>query len=220
MTPVTILALCVCALILGAIAITNKPHLMAAAMSGGDEDMKIAHRHFSPAAEAEDSVQAEVEDFLRQKSVGNISRARQLGVQYASLLMREAQENFDPWPENMAQSLRAHHQLLMFSYVVNRVVAELSPNSILAHTALNVFYDTLEEKAPQLDKYVKDMASYSLYVLCERSDTCTLDQIGKIYARLCGDKGNGQLEQEGLAHYTAYYEACSKLHRQAGYAQT
>lgn len=215
MTP--IVALCVCALILGACATTTKPQLLLAVVGDDDADMKIVPESFSPApAETEDG--AEVEAFLRQKSVGNVARARELGQQYAELLMQETQENFEPWPENMADSLRAHHRLLMLSYVVNRVVAELSPNSILAHTALNVFYSTVEARAPQLDKYIRDMASYSLYVLCERSESCTPEQIGKIFARLCADKGNEALALEGQAHYRAYYDACSKLHHNAGYA--
>ena len=220
MTPFVLSVLCagLASLMLGA---AKKNSLLLAALGGEDADMKIAPEHFSSAGKSEDSSEAEVEarDYLSQKSVGNISLARDLGERYAALLMREAKTNFDPWPEGLADSLRAHHRLLLLSYVVSRVVTDFSPNSILAHTTLNVFYSELEEKAPQLDKYIRDMASYSLYVLCERSETCSSGEIGKIYARLCGDKDNISLISEGERYYHTYYDICSQLHKQTNYAQ-
>ena len=189
--------------------------------AGDDADMKIAPKSFSGAKKARDhsEAQAEAQDYLRQKSSGNIDLARTLGERYASLLMDEARQNFDPWPADMAQSLRAHHRLLLLSYVVNRVVAELCSSSILSQTTINVFYNEIEQKAPQLEKYIKDMASYSLYILCERSDTCSEDEIGKIYARLCGDKDNQSLIDEGNHYYRDYRRACEELHSQIGYVR-
>jgi len=206
-----------CALMLGAVARKN---LLLCATADGDADMKIAPDHFSSSqrdylSEAE----AEALDYLRQKNSGNIDLARTLGEQFAALLIHEAQENFEPWPQGMANSLRAHHRLLLFSYVVNRVVAELSPDSILAHTTTSAFYSEVEQKAPQLDRYIRDMASYSLYILCERSASCSESEVGKIYARLCGDKDNARLIDEGGHYYRAYHQACSDLHKQTQYAQ-
>jgi len=187
--------------------------------AGEDADMKIAPESFSAGRGSDTSGRDEAEDYLRQKSAGNISLARTLGERYAALLMAEAQENFDPWPTELAGELQAHHRLLLLTYVVNRAVAELSPDSILAQTTLNVFYSELEEKAPQLDKYIRDMGSYSLYVLCERSHNSTDDEIGGIFARLCSDKDNASLVAEGNRHYREYYAACQKLHEQAGYVR-
>jgi len=189
--------------------------------AGDDADMKIAPKRFSGAKKARDhsEAQAEAQDYLRQKSSGNIDLARTLGERYAALLVDEARQNFDPWPVDMAQSLRAHHRLLLLSYVVNRVVAELCASSILSQTTINVFYNEIEQAAPQLEKYIKDMASYSLYILCERSESCEEDEIGRIYARLCGDKDNQSLIDEGNHYYHTYRRACEELHREIGYAQ-
>ncbi|MCL2857487.1 MAG: hypothetical protein FWE19_07220 [Oscillospiraceae bacterium] len=189
------------------------------ATTSEDADMKIAPRSFSGGRREETAGQDEAENYLRQKSAGNIELARELGERFAALLMAEASGNFDPWPAELAGGLRAHHRLLLLTYVVNRAVAELSPNSILAQTTLNVFYSELEEKAPQLDKYIRDMGSYSLYVLCERSHRRTDDEIGKIYAGLCADKDNSTLIEEGNRCYHEYYTACKELHNQARYAR-
>jgi len=211
---------CTCATLL-MLGDSKKGNLLLAVPGGEDADMKIAPKHFSSGPESEDISEAEAEalNYMRQKSAGNIQLARALGERYATLLMQEAKTNFDPWPEGLADSLRAHHRMLLFSYVVHRVVADLSPNPLLTYTALNVFYSELEEKAPQLEKSTRDMASYSLYVLCERRESCTDDKIGIIYAQLCGDKDNKVLIDEGDRYFHAYYDICVQLHRQTNYAQ-
>ncbi|MCL2579901.1 MAG: hypothetical protein FWE32_07690 [Oscillospiraceae bacterium] len=197
-------------------------NLLLAASGDEDADMKIAPgsggsiRDTEPAAE---EAEAEAQNYLRQKSSGNIDLARALGSSYAALVMAEAKDKFDPWPEGMAEALQAHHALLLFSYVINRVVADLSHNSILAQTTLNVFYCEIETKAPGLDKYIRDMASYSLYILCERSSQCPTDQVGKIFARLCGDKDNERLIARGHTLFADYYARCKQLHEQTRYAQ-
>ena len=222
MTPTAIAAVCALWIFLALLltgSLTPWKNLLLATTTDEDADMKIAPESFSRSPVNEVSAQDEAEDYLRQKSAGNICLARKLGERYAGLLMAEVTENFDPWPTDLSQELRAHHRLLLLTYVVNRVVALLSPNSILAQTTLNVFYSTLDEKAPQLDKYIRDMGSYSLYVLCERSHNRTEDDIGEIYAGLCADKDNPSLIDEGNRCYRKYYAACQELHHQTRYTQ-
>ena len=187
--------------------------------AGDDADMKIAPESFSPRWGDQTDIDSEAEDFLRQKSAGNIRLARELGERYAALLMAQVSENFDPWPEDLAGELHAHHRLLLLTYTVNRVAGELSPSPVLAQTTINVFYQSLEEQAPQLDKYIRDMASYSLYMLHERSQSGAQDEIGKIFARLCADKDNPGLIELGNRYYREYYTLCKDLHNQTQYAQ-
>ena len=192
--------------------------LLLATAAGDDADIKIAPKSFSSAPKDEASAKDEAEEYLRQKSAGNIERARGLGERYAALVIAEASESLDSRPAKLAEELRTHHRLLLLTYVINRAVAELSPNSLLAQTTLNVFYSELEKKAPKLlSKYIQDMGSYSLYVLCERSHNCLKDEIGRIYARLCADKDNPLLIDEGNRHYRQYYAACKELHNQTQY---
>jgi hypothetical protein len=106
---------------------------------------------------------------------------------------------------------------VLFSYVVNRVIADISPNSIIAQTALNVFYSRVEETAPHLAEYMRDMAAFSLYILCKRSEHRDDDEIGTVFARTCEDEDNKALVQEGNRLYRSFYEQCVRLHEQAGY---
>ena len=198
---------------------TTNPHKnLVFAGAGDDADMKIAPESFSAVPKDEAAVHREAEEFLRQKSAGNIRLARQLGERYATLLLNEVSKNFDPWPTELAPELAAHHRLLLLTYVVNRVVGENSPNSILAQTTLNVFSGELEDKAPQLDKYIRDTASYSLYVLHERNQGAD-SEVGKIFAGLCADKDNTEVINQGNRYYREYYTLCKELHDQTQYTQ-
>lgn len=203
--------------------IARRTNFVFAAMGdeGQDTDIKIAPEKMSSAGTEQgfEEARQEAEVYLRQKSLGNVGKARTLGGQFADLLIETVEKNFNPWPEQMADSLRAHHLVLLFSYAVNRVVTQLSPNSILAHTALGVFYNEVETRVPELDKCIKDMASYSLYVLCERGSSCTDQEIGKIYARLCGDRDNPALIDEGEAAFMSYHKSCAELHERARYLE-
>jgi hypothetical protein len=183
----------------------------------GDEDIKIAPGSFS--RKGADSLEADAaaQLYLKHKSAGNIEKARGLGESYAALLAALAKEYLPPEKSDQ-KKLRAHHNLILFSYVVNRVISDFSPDSVLAQTALNVFYDSIDEKTPELVKHVRDMAAFSLYILCERSDSSTYDEIGRIYANVCGSEGDESLIWEGNRLYQEFYQRCAKMHDQAGYS--
>lgn len=200
----------------------------------GDEDMKIVEGSFTRPSGKEELSEAEAvaKAYMEQKSAGNVEKARALGRQYADTLRMESTDllglekerkategegNLPFAKETSDQLLRAHHRTVLFSYAVNRAIADLSPNSILAQTALNVFYDDLESKDPALAAHVRDMAAFSLYILCDRSENCLEDEIGNIYARLCGGEGQPELVEEGDSCFRRYYELCAHLHQQTQY---
>ena len=220
MTSFAIAALCVLWMLWVMLPASANPRRNLLLMSAGDDaDMKIAPESFSPGWGDQTDTDREAEDFLRQKSAGNIRLARELGERYADLLLAQVSKNFDPWPTDLAGQLQAHHRLLLLTYTVNRVTGELSPSPVLAQTTINVFYQSLEERAPQLDKYIRDMVSYSLYMLHERSQSGDEDEIGKIFARLCADKDNPDLINQGNRYYREYYNLCKDLHNQTQYVQ-
>ncbi|MGI6404562.1 MAG: hypothetical protein ACOX0K_10240 [Oscillospiraceae bacterium] len=181
----------------------------------GDEDMKIAGDSFKPAPS--DGGEAEAKVYLEQKSSGNVEKARSLGRQFALALRERVAESLNDPAFQGELAVREHHKAVLYSYVINRVIADLSPNSILAQTALNVFYADLEQETPILADHVRDMAAYSLYILCERSETCVDDEIGRIYARLCGEENSPERMEEGNRCYREFYNLCSRLHQQTEY---
>ncbi|MDR2908358.1 MAG: hypothetical protein LBU86_00540 [Oscillospiraceae bacterium] len=198
---------------LAAIRLKAQGSLIFAA-AGEDEDIKIAgsFTREPDISEADAAARA----YLKQKSAGNVDRARGLGQAFAGLLREWSEELLSSDPQGL-ERLRAHHKILMLSYVVNKTISGLSPNSIVAQTALNVFYDTIEEETPELNPHVRDMAGFSLYILCERSEGRMEDEAGGIFAQLCGKEADRELIEEGNALYRDYYKACKSLHEMTEY---
>jgi len=200
-------------------AVCGAPGRFAFAMAG-DEDMKIVTGGFHGFHKDEEleNAEAEVEAnaYMRHKNNGNIEKARALGRQFAAELCGLAKTISEPQSCDDAL-MRLHNKLLLFYYVINRVISDLSLNSILAQTTLNVFYAELESTAPELYGHVRDMAAFSFYILCERSETCNEYEIGKVYARLCGGKDQISVSREGVRLYREYYSVCSGLYEQEEY---
>jgi hypothetical protein len=185
--------------------------------SGGDEDMKIVGDSFSPLP-AEDPAETEARRFLKQKSVGNIEKARELGKIYAQAVVDMTKNS----PLDSAADggqMEFHHQLVLCSYVVNRVIAERSPHSILAQTSLRVFYDEVERASTVMYTHVSDPAALSLYTLWERSRSRDEDEIGRIYAKLCGQEGNCKTIQDGNALSRWFYGVCTQYIENTAYTE-
>lgn len=171
----------------------------------GDEDIKIAGEHFS--VPREDIGELAAQDFLKQKDSGNIEKARGLGLRYAQAILYPEQ---GPLVDEMEgrSPLFHHHQYILYSYAVNHVIADFSPNSILAQTSLNLFYAQLEEKSPELYMHVSDTAAFSLYILCERSKTRSDDDIGRTFASLVGKEDDNTVIIYANRLYSKLYHFC------------
>jgi len=181
--------------------------------TAGDEDMKIAPSGgFSQSAGAEESSEMAAEQFLKLKSSGNIEKARRLGDKFALLLLEK-----HAGARSAEDSLRAHQQLVLYSYAVTRAVSDCAPDSLLAQTSVNVFYDCLEDSAPELYRHISDVGALSLYILCERSQSRD-HKIGEVYARLCGVEGDAAATAEGKELYRRFYELCAKEHAKINYS--
>lgn len=193
----------------------NRPGILLLA-DGEDEDIKIADGHFS-SSRSEDSSEIAAREFLRQKQSGNIKRARELGAVFARALLMPEEGPLAGALSRKPMQMQ-HHIYLLYTYVVNRVIAEHSPDSILAQTSLNVFYSEIETASPEVFRHVNDMAAFSLYILCERSRNRSDDEIGRIFAELCGMKDDPETFRYGNELFHKLYEACAEKIRGTPYA--
>ena len=182
-----------------------------------DEDMKIA-----PEANAsgghrweEDMSVAATNQFMQQKNSGNIDKARGLGHEYAMLLL----DNSSLLTKLVGSSDEISHAILLYSYVVNRVISRHSQDSILARTALNVFYNTIETSSDEIYGYVNDTAAFSLYILCERSEFEIAEKIGSTYASLLGRASEPEAIDRGISLYKAFCEICEARQKEVVYAE-
>ena len=185
------------------------------AVTGNDDDVKIATGSFGGSKKQPDQAEQAAQEFLRQKQLGNVDKARQLGTSFAELLWGHAQELI--MGEGNLLQLEVHHRLLLCSYAVCRVVSEASPNSIVAQTALSRFYSAVEERSNVLNRHVSDTAAFSLYILSERSKD-DIAEIGKIYAKLIGNDGNADKIAQGNEVFICFYDKCTRMSRSVDWA--
>lgn len=177
--------------------------------SNSDEDIKIADGKFSHNLKKEDSSEAAAAEYMEQKQLGNIDRAEKIGDMFAQTLI-----NSD-FPldkiEQLPTECEKKNTMLLYSYVVNRVIREYVPNSLIGQKALNVFYEKIEKADFEISKHIADMAAFSLYMLCERSNTRDSAEIGRIYADLCDFEHDLDKIRQGNEFYAKAYDYCVEL---------
>ncbi|WRS28227.1 hypothetical protein U6B65_03605 [Oscillospiraceae bacterium MB08-C2-2] len=179
----------------------------------GDEDIKIAPESFSSPFPREDTAERAARQYMRQRETGNIDKARKLGATFAkgilegTIISRDAELDAPDYTQ----------QVLLYSYVVNLVIQHRSPNSILSQTALNVFYEILEESSKELYAIISDMASFSFYILCERTHASSEECVGDVFAKLASRPGEEFYIERGNSLYQRFYKYCLKELEQVDY---
>lgn len=170
--------------------------------AGGDEDMKIVP-DLSPACPHRESDEA-AGDFIRHRDNGNIQRARELGEQFAHSM--KALESAAGDPVVLAQ------KKVLYAFVVNKVIEETAPDSILAQAALSSFYQAVQQIAPEDYATISDSVAFSLYILADRGRrNRSQDTPGEVFAELCGQRGREEYCYIGQSLYNQYHLDCMEL---------
>ena len=209
-------ALCLAGMAAAALAGEKGRGLLLAVTGDGDEDMKIASPGSFSRNGASEEAELAAQKYLKLKSTGNIDKARSLGERFAAVLLQK-EAAIRAGVAGGLDPLCMHHQLVLYSYVVNRVISDLSPDPLLAQTSLNVFYEQMEEISPDLYRHISDMAAFSLYILCERGNR-SQGGIGSVYARLCEREGDAAVREEGDSLYEKFYALCAGEVQGIGYS--
>ncbi len=173
-------------------------------MNCDDSDMKIVPEKPS---EIFDSSEGAANAFVREKSNGNMEKARLLGIQFAQELTAKSKGVTLFGAGEFDNSHTIKQRKVMFAYIVNKVIEDIAPNSIVTQSALSAFYDTIQETSPEIYQMITDTAAYSLYILSDRAapdDPCA---IGRVFAQLCGKEGDPVFVRYGceLAGYFTMY---------------
>lgn len=178
----------------------------------GDEDIKIADGSFGDPLTNEDYADKAAAEYLKQKDVGNIEKAGQLGELLAKELWGVAQELLMKEEDQVTDRI-VHQKILLYTYAVNSFVADSAPNSLLAETALSVFYSEVEELSKVLFQHISDTAAFSLYILNQRSGGVEED-IGRIYAKLSGKENDYKTIRDGNHLYNSFYNKCGRVYEE------
>lgn len=173
-----------------------------------DSDMKIVP---DDPSEIFDTSEGAANAFVREKTNGNIDKAHTLGLQLAAELTADHKGitlfgvgAFDD--ENTLLQRK-----VMYAYVVNRVIEEIAPNSVVAQSAISSFYNTVCDEAPNVYALITDAAAFSMYTLSVRSSPGDACAIGKVFAQLCNRKDDEIFVKYGceLEEYFTMY--CTQL---------
>ena len=112
--------------------------------------------------------------FIREKTNGNMEKARALGKRFAGELTagRTGVAQFGVGAFDDQDTLAQRN--VLFAFIVGRVIEEMAPNSIVAQSAMSAFYETIERTSPEIYQQISDSAALSLYIFSARSTPCLL----------------------------------------------
>ena len=107
--------------------------------------------------------------FIREKTNGNMEKARALGKRFAGELTagRTGVAQFGVGAFDDQDTLAQRN--VLFAFIVGRVIEEMAPNSIVAQSAMSAFYETIERTSPEIYRQISDSAALSLYIFSARS---------------------------------------------------
>ena len=141
-----------------------------------DSDMKIVGEYVAP----EDQPDATSALLKQEQENGNLDRARALGA--ALIEAAKAAEAEHP-SENAA--LRLQRWLLLL-FTADVELHRLLPNSLVAQTSANAFYNLLHTQAADIYDAVQQNGSVSFYYLCQEDGAVSVQKAGRTFASLCG----------------------------------
>lgn len=173
-------------------------------MRNDDSDMKIVGEEIKSDQVAED-IKETSRLLEREKSNGNLNRARRLGA----IMADEVAAVEGEVPTNEAVFVTQRRILLAFAVEV--ALETILPNSILSETARSVFYETLRKTAPSIYEDLQGSGAFSFYYLALREGKDVVKSVGEAYASLCGRARDNALAKKGGDLYIYFIEQVRSL---------
>lgn len=168
-------------------------------MQNDDSDMKIAGEKFGP-PKVQDDTEFTAEMIEKEKSNGNLSRARRLGA----IMADEVSAIEGGQLTDDAAVLTQRRILLAFAVEVG--LDEFLPNALLSQTAQSVFYETLSKTASAFYEDLQESGAFSFYYLCVREGRDVETNVGKTFASLCGKVNDIALTIQGKEMYLHFID--------------
>ena len=181
-----------------------------------DADIKIAGGSFKsePGSASKQADRELEEEIRRQKELGNIEKAYQLGALLAQEVAASDGEFVFGEDESEDMNLFIQRRLLL-SFTVCHGLDLYTRSWLVATTALNQFYDTLKKENNFLYDDLSKSGEISFYYLCVRKGRNVSNAIGKTFARLCKKESSTVYQELGEALYLRFLDvvedACEKL---------
>lgn len=176
-----------------------------------DSDMKFADdlSELAAAFSSDDSEET-ARRFRAHRDNGNLERAQRIGRLLANELLQK--ESAALWGiDDVESMLMIRQRKLLFVFVADQVLEELLPDSLLAQSAQNTFYNKLKRVEPALYDAVRADGAFSLYLVCCKDGLTDCDGIGKVFAGLVGRAEDYVIRQFGETLYKYFRDVCEKI---------
>lgn len=145
-----------------------------------DSDIKIAGD--KPSQQIFKDNQEPQEDIAQllhnERENGNLDKARELGKRVAVDLYNFS-VNSGEYSKEIKQEMK-----VLYAFVIDYVLNNYLPNSIVSQTALSEYMTTLKNIDEDFYDHIQVSGSYSVYVLKSRKDIDLADKIGKSFAKV------------------------------------
>lgn len=182
-------------------------------INNDDRDMKIfVKAQAEPLSDLNSDV---AEELIREKSSGNLERAKKLGAEIAlDVLSQHPQGKF--YFLNLLGSFELTENLvlqckLLRAFVVDHQITGNISSPVLSFTALNSYYDTLKGEAPVFYDSILNDRAFSYYFLAVRTEEEMNLRIGKTFAMLCDREEDYGYQKLGDTLYTRFSKAVKKF---------
>jgi len=167
-----------------------------------DSDVKIFGK---PAEMADAGDLVELSSQLdRQRSNGNIAKARALGKQLA-ILEQESSSGIDLYDllgDTDFPSATVHQVRILLVFIAQTTLHKKLATQLLSSCAVNAMYDKLIENAASFYDDISDGAAFTFYYLSLRRDKDVAGSIGENFAMLCGKDGDEEYKKLGTKIFT------------------
>ncbi len=172
-----------------------------------DSDMKILSGRPS---QKFDTGEGAATAFTREKANGNLEKARRLGAKFAEDLLRNGSSKALFGVGAFDDDTTITQRRVMFAYVVNQVIGDTAPNSMVGQSALSAFYEEARNQSQEIYEQINDSAAFSQYLLAARyqpEDPCA---IGKVFSRLCGRENEALFVEYGCELADFFTRYCAR----------
>lgn len=172
-----------------------------------DNDVKIYGKP-DESADAGDFV--ELASFLnRQRSNGNIAKAKILGEQLAVIEPLSLPDiNIEEFSGETGIQTDIIQQIrVLFVFIVQTALHKILISQLLSSSAVNAMYDKIIESSPAFYDGICDGAAFTFYSLSLRREKDIAKSIGGNFAMLCGKEDNISYKELG----SKFYERATKF---------
>jgi len=152
----------------------------------------------------------DVAEYDREKSNGNIKKAKALGAEIASEFISVCKKDELTISENDSESLITQ-KVLLLSFTVMAGLEQYCPNITVANAARTAFFDELNDLDKDLFKKSSDTGAFSFYYLSFRRGTEVDRRVGQTFAMLCSHDGDPIYQELGEALYCWFLSTVQNL---------